>query len=157
MKRNRLSLLRVPALALVLLWGLNVLHCDSVPQKLKTLRIRVGGYPVTAEIAATPEERQRGLMYRTSMEENEGMLFVFPREEIKSFWMKNTYIPLDVGYFDSQGFLIEYMTMQPDDGSRLHTSSEPALYALEMNQGWFRKHGLKKYAKLELPVAVRGL
>ena len=132
------------------------LSCDTLGgRKLKSVTITVDGHAVTAEIARTAEERQRGLMYRSSLGPEEGMLFVFDQDQNLSFWMKNTYIPLDIGYFDSQGFLIEVFTMKPDDGKRTYLSSEPALYALEMNEGWFEKKGIKKYAKLELPESVR--
>lgn len=132
--------------------------CDSLrTQHLKQEIIKVGGQAVRAEIAATPEERERGLMYRTSLGENEGMLFIFPEARFQAFWMKNTLVPLDIGYFDDQGFLIEVHQMRPDDGTARYPSSEPALYALEMNTGWFEKHGLRKYARLELPRPMKGL
>jgi uncharacterized membrane protein (UPF0127 family) len=105
------------------------------------------------ELAVTPEQRQKGLMYRKSLPENEGMLFVFPEEAIQNFWMKNTYIPLDVAFFDKDGYLIEYQSMEPNS-EIIHQSSEPAKYALEMNQGWFKKQNIKRYSKLKLPQNV---
>lgn len=132
--------------------------CDSLrTQHLRQEIIKVGGVSVRAEIAATPADRERGLMYRSSLPQNEGMLFIFPEAKFQAFWMKNTLIPLDIGYFDDQGFLIEVVQMKPDDGTARYPSSEPALYALEMNAGWFEKHGLKKYARLELPRPIQGL
>lgn len=132
--------------------------CDSLrTQHLRQEVIKVGGVSIRAEIAATPPDRERGLMYRTSMPENEGMLFVFPEAKFQAFWMKNTLIPLDIGFFDDQGFLIEVLHMKPDDGTARYPSSEPALYALEMNAGWFEKHGLRKYARLELARTIQGL
>lgn len=116
--------------------------------------IQIGDSNLQVEVAATPQKRQRGLMYRSALPDNEGMLFVFPETQALSFWMKNTLIPLDIGFFDEQGFLIEYKTMQPDNGKKIHTSSEPAKYALEMNQGWFKKHGIKKYDRLSLPQTI---
>ena len=133
-------------------------NCDTLfGRRLKTLTIRVGGHEVTAEIARTQSERNRGLMFRESIGKEEGMLFVFPQERSLSFWMKNTLIPLDVGFFDSQGYFIEYKSMEPDNGSKTYHSSEPALYALEMRKGWFREKNIKKYAKLELPEPITGL
>lgn len=123
----------------------------------KTELIHVGDIPLNVEIAATPEIRQRGLMYRKNLPSNEGMLFVFPKSSLQSFWMKNTLIPLDVGFFDDQGFLLEVLTMEPDDGKKIHNSAEPAKYALEVNKGWFRKNNLRRYAKLKLEADVRGL
>lgn len=134
------------------------LGCDTLGgRKLKTVTIKVDGHPVLAEIARNDEQRQRGLMYRSSLGAEEGMLFVFSDASNLSFWMKNTYIPLDLGYFDAQGFLIEVITMQPDDGKKTYQASEPAMYALEMNAGWFEKKGIKKYAKLELPELITGM
>lgn len=132
--------------------------CDALrTQHLRTEVIELGEYKIRAEIASTPRERERGLMYRTSIGEEEGMLFVFPKASPQAFWMKNTLIPLDVGYFDEQGFLIEYFTMTPDDGVRTYPSSEPALYALEMKAGWYAKRGLRKYTKLVFPRSLEGL
>lgn len=130
------------------------LQCEA---RLPRLEIRVANFPVLAELALTSEDRERGLMYRNSLGAEEGMLFVFPEAHFQSFWMKNTLIPLDVGFFDSDGFLIEYRSMIPNNDTITYNSSEPALYALEMNKGWFEKKGLKKYAKLILPRPVRGL
>ena len=128
------------------------LACDTLGgRKLKTAVIKVDGHAVTAEIAKSRDQRERGLMYRSSLGHDDGMLFVFEKAESQAFWMKNTLIPLDLAYFDAQGYLIEVYTMQPDDGKKTYHSSEPALYALEMNSGWFEKKGIKKYAKLELP------
>lgn len=127
-----------------------LLSCDAIrTQNLPREMIKVGRIEVNAEIARTPEQRNRGLMYRSKLGENEGMLFVFESVDHHSFWMKNTLIPLDVGFFDDQGFLIEVHTMDVDDGEKTYVSSEVSKYALEMNAGWFKKNGLQKYAKLE--------
>ncbi|MBI3396377.1 MAG: DUF192 domain-containing protein [Spirochaetia bacterium] len=132
--------------------------CDALRTKeLRRLEIKVGGNNVSAEIAATPEDRERGLMYRTKMGADEGMLFVFVKPEIQTFWMKNTLIPLDIGFFDSDQYLIQSMTMEPDDGKATYGSGDLALYALEMNKGWFKSKGLRKYAKLDLPQTLKGL
>ncbi|MCE9596626.1 MAG: DUF192 domain-containing protein [Spirochaetia bacterium] len=149
---NRLRFVRLASLLLLLT------ACDSLrTQHLKTQNIRVGEFTISAEIAASPSERERGLMYRTSLGDDEGMLFVFPEATMQAFWMKNTLIPLDVAYFDDQGFLIEIVTMQPDGGVRTYPSSEPTLYALEMKAGWFAKRAVRKYTKLILPQPIRGL
>jgi uncharacterized protein len=131
--------------------------CDYIfTQNLKKINAKIGGVSVSLEVVATPADRQKGLMYRTSMGENDGMIFVFPSAQPQSFWMKNTLIPLDLGYFDYQGYLIEVYTMHPDNGEKFYNSSEPVLYAIEMNAGWYAKHNLKKYAKLELPYPIQG-
>ncbi len=144
--------------ALAFLAAASLAGCDRLhTERLRKLQLKVGGNPVLAEIAATPDDRQRGLMYRSSLGAEEGMLFAFAAPEVQVFWMKNTLIPLDVGFFDADLFLITVRTMEPDDGASTHSSNEPALYALEMNKGWFAKKGLRKYAKLELPETILGL
>lgn len=142
-------------LLFLILW---IVSCDSLrTQHLEEIPIKIGGKTILVELAASPSERQRGLMYRRELPEDKGMLFVFPMADRQSFWMKNTYIPLDVGYFDSQGYLIEVLTMEADDGVKTYPSSEPALYALEMNAGWFRKNGFQKFTRMELPRPISGL
>ncbi len=103
------------------------------------------------EIADTDAERQRGLMERTALGENRGMLFVFDSEQTLSFWMKNTLIPLSVAYLDSEGRIVDIQDMQPLDETP-HPSAEPAQYALEVNQGFFEKRGVKVGDTAKLPV-----
>ena len=141
-----------------------LLSCNALrTQRLKQIEVKLGPHTLLVEVAVTQRERNRGLMFRTSLGENEGMLFVFPRPaRTLSFWMKNTLIPLDVGYFDDQGFLIEVVPMAPepgkaDDDLKTYPSSEPAVYALEMEQGWFKKKGIRKYERLILPYAINGI
>jgi uncharacterized protein len=121
-------------------------------QKLKTETITVGGQKVTAEIADTDDTREKGLMYRKSMGENEGMLFVFDSDEMLGFWMKNTLIPLAIGYFDKDRKLIEVHEMVPaamgDMYPKSYPSSKPARYALEMNKGWYSRHNVRPGAEL---------
>lgn len=108
---------------------------------VRTADMIVGGVAITAEIADTPALRERGLMGRDSLPENHGMLFVYPDEQIRSFWMRNTPIALDIAFIDGNGSVINVATMQPNsDDSTL--SGSPAMYALEMVAGWFEKHGV---------------
>jgi uncharacterized membrane protein (UPF0127 family) len=118
------------------------------------LDIEVGGISARVELAATGNARREGLMQRPSLAADEGMLLVFPRALVLEMWMLNTLIPLDVGFFDRQGRLINWLSMEPDGGRRIHTSSAPARYALEMNQGWFTRHHIRTGARLVLPHPV---
>lgn len=102
------------------------------------------------EIADDERERQRGLMERTELAENVGMLFVFEQQQQLSFWMKNTFIPLSVAYIDSEGRIIDVQDMEPLDTTR-HPSAEPAMYALEVNQGFFEERGIEVGDMAELP------
>ena len=108
---------------------------------------------VQVEIADSPDELARGLMGRTTLGENRGMLFVFPDEELLSFWMKNTLIPLSIAYMDSDGRIVDLQDMKPlDDDPPHYVSTEPAKYALEVNQGFFEERGVKVGDRAELPV-----
>ncbi len=105
---------------------------------------------VEVEIATNDAERARGLMERTELAENAGMLFVYEEERQLSFWMKNTLIPLSVAYADSQGRIVDIQDMQPLDETP-HPSAEPARYALEVNQGFFEEQGIRVGDRLVLP------
>lgn len=102
----------------------------------------VGGQRIGVEVAASEADRQIGLMYRGSLPAERGMVFVFPSEMRICMWMKNTLIPLSVAFIDSEGRIlnIEDMTPQSEDN---HCAAKLARYALEMNRGWFGKHGVK--------------
>lgn len=93
---------------------------------------------VKAEIADEPAEHARGLMGRSALAEGQGMLFLFDREEVRSFWMKDTLVPLDVLFFDITGKLISTRTMVPCDADPCHSysSGAPAASALEMPAGF---------------------
>jgi uncharacterized protein len=111
----------------------------------KKVRVRV-------EIADDNSERERGLMYRTALGENRGMLFVYPHEQVLTFWMKNTLIPLSIAYIDSKGRITDILDMKPlDDKPPHYVSSQPVQYALEVNQGFFDKRGVKVGDHAELP------
>lgn len=111
--------------------------------------IRVGGWPIRAKVSQTPEQMQRGLMFTEELPEDEGMLFVFERQKILHFWMKNTLLPLSVAFIDKRGRIVEIERMEAMDERTLHTSRLPALYALEMNAGWFQAHGIKVGDRVE--------
>ncbi len=115
-----------------------LLACGGV-QKLPAETLDVDGHAVVAEIADDPKEREQGLMKRPSMGADEGMLFVYPDEEPRSFWMHNTPLPLTIAFADRKGVIVKIADMVPYDESRVQ-SLYPAMYALEMNKGWFAAH-----------------
>lgn len=94
------------------------------------------------EVAKTGEERAKGLMGRTSLAKNEGMLFVFETEGYHGFWMKNTLLPLSIAFIDREGRIVWITDMSPLTLS-VHDPPKPILYALEMNHGWFAANGIK--------------
>ena len=109
--------------------------------QLPLLELFAGMHRIEAEVAATFESRQIGMMQRTSMAPQRGMLFVFPEVARHCMWMRNTLLPLSVAFLDEQGRIInvEEMHSQTDDN---HCAIKPARYALEMNRGWFKSRGL---------------
>ncbi|EMF83857.1 hypothetical protein LEP1GSC188_4218 [Leptospira weilii serovar Topaz str. LT2116] len=127
------------------------------PRELERITIYVDEHPLLVEIANTPADRARGLMYRKSIGENEGMLFVFAKPEYLSFWMKNTRIPLSIAYFNQDRRITDVHDMKPNQTTELYHSSEKALYALEVNQGWFSKRKIGKYGVLKIPDRVRAV
>ena len=105
---------------------------------------RAGRQPVAikAELARTAEEHTRGLMHRTKLADGEGMLFIFERERVMSFYMKNTLIPLSIAFIAADGRIIEIRDMQPHDETSV-VSSRSVRYALEVPQGWFSRVEVK--------------
>ncbi len=111
-----------------------------------------GEVEVQVEIADSPEEQARGLMDRTALGEDRGMLFVFPEEDERSFWMRNTLIPLSIAYLDSEGRIVDIQDMKAlDDVPPHYVSAEPARYALEVNRGFFEERGVEVGDRAELP------
>jgi uncharacterized membrane protein (UPF0127 family) len=115
--------------------------------------LTIGTLKVQAEIADTDQARQRGLMHRTRLCPNCGMLFIFEKAGRYDFWMKNTPLPLSIAFIAADGNIINIEEMQPKAVAR-HSAQGAALYALEMNSGWFRKHGVVAGRKVQgLPAA----
>jgi uncharacterized membrane protein (UPF0127 family) len=117
---------------------------------------KLGGVDVALEIADNREERERGLMFRRNMPEDHGMLFVYPAPEELHFWMRNTAIPLSIAFIVEDGdnktaTIVNIEDMQPYVELPGAISQKPVRFALEMNQGWFAKHGLKNGSKIDLP------
>ncbi len=128
--------------------------CENRIEKLETRDLSIlkadgTSVNVSAEIAVTDEERAQGLMYREELSSGEGMLFVFDRDQIMSFWMKNTIIPLSIAYISSDGIILEIHDMRPQSEAPI-MSSRSARYALEVPQGWYESAGIKTGDKLSL-------
>ena len=103
--------------------------------------LTVDGHRISVELARRPAEQSRGLMFRTSLPPDHGMLFLFSVDEVQTFWMRNTKIPLSIAYADKSGRIVRIADMEPLD-DRPVSSIVPARYALEMNRGWFAAHGV---------------
>ncbi|MBI2913861.1 MAG: DUF192 domain-containing protein [Chloroflexi bacterium] len=106
---------------------------------------------LTVEIADTPQALQRGLMFRDSLPEDQGMLFDLGYESQAPIWMKDTSIPLSVAFISADGVILNIQDMQPFSED-LHRSPQPYSFAVEVNQGWFERHGVEEGSRVELPL-----
>jgi uncharacterized protein len=116
--------------------------------------IKVGDRIVQMQVAISAAEMEHGLMERTDLGPDQGMLFVYARPTAMSFWMRNTPLPLDIGFFSPDGELKEIYPMYPYDETTVASRSGHLQFALEMRQGWFESHGVRPGARLDL-AAVR--
>jgi len=124
-------------LALPLIVGLLLVSCGK--QSITILSPdSTEAVTVNAELAVTPKEQQRGLMGRTYLPEDTGMMFVFEQDQPLSFWMKNTLVPLQILYFSSDGYFVNALDMVPceEDPCEQYRSASVAKYALEVNVGF---------------------
>ncbi len=135
----------IPKITLLVIFALSILKgtINACPLELPTAAVSINGHHLIVELAATPQSRGCGLSKRTALDENQGMLFIYPRSDLRTFWMKDTWLPLSIAFLDDSGNIINIEIMLPDQTEKKYHSSKPALYALEVNQGWFRLHGIK--------------
>ena len=101
------------------------------------------------ELAISKREKSKGLMYRKDLSDLDGMLFIWKNADKRCMWMKNTYIPLDLGFFREDMTLIEVRSLSPRSLASV-CSSEPAKYAIELPKGWFSSNNIKNNSKLAL-------
>lgn len=115
--------------------------------KFEKKQIVLAGKTLSVEIADTSEKMQRGLMFRKSLADNTGMLFIFPDEAPRSFWMKNTYIDLSIAFFDAAKKIVDIQEMKAtsvmETAPPTYPSQHLSKYALEMPKGWFTKNKIK--------------
>jgi uncharacterized protein len=130
-----------------LLFALMLCAAPALAQQLPVVQLKAGMHLIRAEVAADFSTRGRGLMHRKSLAPNAGMLFIFDASDTHCMWMKNTYIPLSVAFLDAKGEIINIADMQPHS-EQSHCALRPALYALEMDRGWFAQRGIKAGARL---------
>jgi uncharacterized membrane protein (UPF0127 family) len=119
-----------------------------------TTQLSAGMHLIKAEVAAAELEREQGLMFREKMAPNAGMVFVFDRPATECMWMKNTLLPLSVAFIDANGRILNIEDMKPQT-LESHCSKGPALYALEMNLGWFKQKNIKPGSTIEGLPAVK--
>jgi uncharacterized membrane protein (UPF0127 family) len=117
---------------------------ENLPvKKMSIVNIDNEKIPLSVEIAKTESEHTYGLMYRDSMLNDSGMLFIFSSDSYRNFWMKNTKIPLSIAYIDSKGKILEIYDMKPLDTNVTYPSKYMCRYALEVNKGWFKKFKIR--------------
>ena len=132
-------MIKKPLFALSLLLGGALQMAQA---QMPIMDLSAGFHRIEAEVAADQGSRIQGLMQRTSMPMQRGMLFVFPQLNTHCMWMKNTLLPLSVAFLDEQGKIINIEDMKPQTEDN-HCARRPARFALEMNLGWFAQRGLK--------------
>ena len=123
------------------------------PQRLPTATIQVGAVPLAVEVAREKEQQAKGMMFRRTLGPDEAMLFVFDREANLAFWMKNTYVDLDLAYLRGDGTVLQIERMKAFNPEGVF-SREPARFTLEVPAGWFAAHGIEVGAKVEIPADV---
>ena len=135
--------------AAVLVLGLFISHCWARnPAAQHT--IFVNETPIKVEIADNKTARSRGLMHRETLATDAGMLFIFDEPDYLRFWMKDTPLDLDIGFFDENRHLFQIEQMKAFDDATIHTAHAPAVFVLEVNRGWFAKNRIRPGALLRL-------
>lgn len=122
----------------------------ACPLELPYATVIVGEYHLFVEVAATPQSRACGLSHRLGLAENYGMLFVYPQAEPRTFWMKDTHIPLSIAFVDASGVIINIERMAPNQTTQRYLSRRPATYAIEANHGWFVSRGIQSGDKISI-------
>jgi uncharacterized membrane protein (UPF0127 family) len=141
-----MTLLRTLACLFATSWAISSAQAQT-PQDLPTIKLGAGIHNIRAQVAQTDEQRMTGLMYRPTMPNNDGMLFVFNEATQQCFWMKNTLLPLSAAFIADDGTVVNIEDMKPQTLDS-HCSKKPVRFVLEMNVGWFAKRGIKPGSQL---------
>jgi len=137
-------------IAVILFLGILPSGILACPYELPTSVVTINGQDIHVELAFTNDTRSCGLSNRFSLEKDNGMLFLFSNTRKRTFWMKNTHIPLSIAFIDASGTIVTIHQMEADQTRTTYHSSQSARYALEVNQGWFSLHGIKTGDKVEM-------
>ena len=142
------------ALAFILIFvSVKILAC---PLELPDATLAIKGHMLAVELATTPKARVCGLSNRVKLPENRGMLFIYATPGPRTFWMKDTHIPLSIAFLDDSGLISSIQHMTPMQTDERYRSLQPVRYALEVNQGWFAEHGIGvwDFVEMKLPVVI---
>ena len=128
----------------------------ACPLQLPTSTISIKGNALAVEIASTPAARSCGLSNRSELPMNHGMLFIYPNIRNRTFWMKDTFIPLSIAFLHESGRIIKIEKMTPMQTEERYHSSQPVKYAIEVNQGWFGTHAIEvgDTVEMKLPIVI---
>ncbi|HTH60310.1 MAG TPA: DUF192 domain-containing protein [Paraburkholderia sp.] len=118
------------------------------PNEFPRLKLTAGMYVIDAAVAANNADREQGLMYRSQLGPNEGMLFVFGENAVHCFWMKNTLIPLSIAFMRADGTITDIDEMQAETTNN-HCPRNNGVFALEMPKGWFDAKNIKPGMKIQ--------
>ena len=135
------------ALVPLVLASVQTLAQQGPQPRLETVELTAGMHVIKAELAITPTQQATGMMMRTEMGANEGMLFVNSDTSPRCFWMRNTLLPLSIAFIAEDGRIVNIAEMQPRSDES-HCSAKPVRYALEMNKGWFARRGVHAGTRL---------
>lgn len=143
---SRLKWLVVICLKLTLTSAMAFAGQDAV--KFKQQKIQIASKKITVEVAEDQNQHEQGLMFRTKLKPDQGMLFIFKEEKILNFWMKNTLINLSIAYFNKEKKIVDIQEMKAiasvmQQSLPTYPSASPAMYALEMSEGWFKKNKIQ--------------
>jgi uncharacterized membrane protein (UPF0127 family) len=148
---------RITARLIFIILCFNITSCSTQKLPVRELPVERAGQTVAvvkAEIAVSADERALGLMFRKKLPDGEGMLFIFERDEVLSFWMKNTLIPLSIAFIASDGRIIDIKDMYPHNTNSV-SSSRSVRYALEVPQGWFSRAGVQNGDVIKIDPALK--
>ncbi len=136
-----------------IIWGCS--KHSSISNNI-SYEININNKIARAEVAFTQKDRAIGLMFRDKLDKDHGMLFIYPQEQNLSFWMKNTQIPLSIAFINSSEVITQIESMVPYS-LLSHASKDKARFALEMEEGWFIKNGIKAGSKVGFSSEIRNL
>ncbi len=149
-----MKLTRVGTITLSLaIMGLGANEASGAQNRRADALVIIGSDTVRVELASTPAQREEGLKNREEVPEGTGMLFVFQAEAVHSFWMMDTYVALDIAFIDANFRIVDIQQMEPLT-TDLHTSARPAMFVLEVPQGWLEERGVRVGDGVELIFSV---
>ncbi|MFP4084812.1 MAG: DUF192 domain-containing protein [Desulfonatronovibrio sp.] len=121
---------------------------------MQQVSIHAGSIELKVEVARTFRQKSRGLQFRQELDDGQGMLFVYDRDQFLGFWMKDTYLPLSIAYLNADGVIVDIFDMQPLS-DKTAPSTSPVRYALEVPLGWFERAGLAQGDRFDLPEGLK--